>query len=258
MEDTQNYYLKTAVLAGEILIESNAEAYRVEETVNHILNEASFTATNVVALTTGLYTSVEDKEDHPVTLIRRINNRSINLYRIASVIDISRQISSGKIEIIEAYNKLNDLKDSEYNPYTKDIANFLFILFIVLLFNGSLVDVTMNIPAAIVVTIIVNLCNKYKINAFVTDYISSFLVAIIVSTVNMLTPFKVQTDILIIACIMPLVPGTALTNGVRDIFRGDYTSGFAKLLEAIMIALFIALGIGSGLLLAQEVLGWIL
>ena len=74
----------------------------------------------------------------------------------------------------------------------------------------------------------------------------------------MLTPFKVQTDILIIACIMPLVPGTALTNGVRDIFRGDYTSGFAKLLEAIMIALFIALGIGSGLLLAQEVLGWIL
>ena len=38
MEDTQKYYLKTAVLAGEILIESNAEAYRVEETVNHILS----------------------------------------------------------------------------------------------------------------------------------------------------------------------------------------------------------------------------
>ncbi|HPW53626.1 MAG TPA: threonine/serine exporter family protein, partial [Erysipelotrichaceae bacterium] len=76
--------------------------------------------------------------------------------------------------------------------------------------------------------------------------------------INALIPLTIAADILIIACIMPLVPGTALTNGVRDIFRGDYTSGFAKLLEAIMIALFIALGIGSGLLLVQEVLGWIL
>jgi uncharacterized membrane protein YjjP (DUF1212 family) len=73
-----------------------------------------------------------------------------------------------------------------------------------------------------------------------------------------MTPLTISMDILIIACIMPLVPGTALTNGVRDIFRGDYTSGFAKLLESIMIAIFIALGIGSGLLFAQEVLGWIL
>ena len=37
MKETQSYYLKTAVLAGEILIQSNAEAHRVEDTVNHIL-----------------------------------------------------------------------------------------------------------------------------------------------------------------------------------------------------------------------------
>ena len=258
MKETQSYYLKTAVLAGEILIQSNAEAYRVEDTVNHILKKASFTTSNVVALTTGLYTSVEVQDDEPITLIRRINNRSVNLYRIASVNSISRDITSDKIEIKDAYEKLLNLKNSEYTPYTKDIANFLFILFIVLLFNGSIVDVLVNIPAAITVTTVVNLCNKYKINAFVTDYISSFLVAIIVTTFSTMTPLTISMDILIIACIMPLVPGTALTNGVRDIFRGDYTSGFAKLLESIMIAIFIALGIGSGLLFAQEVLGWIL
>ncbi|MGI6510263.1 MAG: threonine/serine ThrE exporter family protein [Erysipelotrichaceae bacterium] len=257
MKEEQNFYLKTATLAGEILIQSNAEAYRVEDTVRHILNKANFNSSNVVALTTGLYTTVEDNDDEPVTIIRRINNRSINLYRIARVNDVSREIVSGNIDIREAYDKLINLKSSEYAPYTKDIASFLFVLMIVLLFNGSIVDALVNIPAAITVTLISNVCSKYNINAFVTDYISSFLVAVIVAAINALIPLKISTDILIIACIMPLVPGTALTNGVRDIFRGDYTSGFAKLLEAIMIALFIALGIGSGLLLTQEVLGWI-
>jgi len=103
MKETQSYYLKTAVLAGEILIQSNAEAYRVEDTVNHILKKASFTSSNVVALTTGLYTSVEVQDDEPITLIRRINNRSVNLYRIASVNSISRDITSDKIEIKDAY-----------------------------------------------------------------------------------------------------------------------------------------------------------
>ncbi len=257
MNQTQNYYLKTAVLAGEILIESNAEAYRVEDTVKHILNKANFDSSNVVALTTGLYTTVEDKDNEPVTIIRRINNRSINLYRIASVNSVSRAISANEIEIEEAYEKLLNLKNSEYALYTKDIAKFFFILMIVLLFNGSLIDVLANIPAAIVVTLISNICDKYNINAFVTDYITSFLVAIIVSLMKAVVPVEISADILIVACIMPLVPGTALTNGVRDMFRGDYTSGFAKLLEAIMIALFIALGIGSGLVLAQEVLGWL-
>ncbi|HQB31950.1 MAG TPA: threonine/serine exporter family protein [Erysipelotrichaceae bacterium] len=258
MEDEQNLYLKTAVLAGEILIKSNAEAYRVEDTVRHILNRADFNSCNVVALTTGLYTTVEVNDNEPVTMIRRISSRSVNLYRIARVNDVSREIVSGTTDIKDAYEKLINLKSSEYAPYTKDIAGFLFILMIVLLFNGSFTDVLMNIPAAVTVTIISNICSKYNTNAFVADFISGFLVAVIVTAINALIPLTIAADILIIACIMPLVPGTALTNGVRDIFRGDYTSGFAKLLEAIMIALFIALGIGSGLLLVQEVLGWIL
>ena len=60
-------------------------------------------------------------------------------------------------------------------------------------------------------------------------------------------PFNIQFDLLIIAGIMPLLPGTAMTNGVRDIFKGDYMSGGAKVLEAFVIAIFIALGIGAGL-----------
>ncbi len=255
MEVLEKMYLRTAVLAGEILIKSNAEAYRVEETVGHILRQGTFRHCNVIALTTGLYTSVEVGNQEPVTLIRRITDRTINLYRIAAVNDISRKISSGTLSVEAAYDALCHLKDSEYRNYTKDMATFLFVLSIVLLFDGTVIDLIWTVPAALIVCVMLVFCRRYKVNALVRDFMCALSVALALSVSSYYSSLAIQTDILIIACIMPLVPGTALTNGVRDIFRGDYTSGFAKLLESVMIALFIALGIGAGLVLAQGVAG---
>lgn len=56
-----------------------------------------------------------------------------------------------------------------------------------------------------------------------------------------------DTDIVIISCIMPMVPGVAITNAVRDTLQGDYLSGGARILEAFLKAAGIALGIGLGL-----------
>ena len=55
-------------------------------------------------------------------------------------------------------------------------------------------------------------------------------------------------DIVIISSIMPLVPGVAITNAVRDSLQGDYISGCARILEAFLIAAAIAIGIGLGIL----------
>jgi len=66
--------------------------------------------------------------------------------------------------------------------------------------------------------------------------------------------FPIQPDTIIISAIMPLLPGTVLTNGIRDTFRGDYMSGAAKILEAFVIAIFIAIGIGAGLVVGGEVI----
>ena len=68
-------------------------------------------------------------------------------------------------------------------------------------------------------------------------------------------PVPVHQEAVIIACIMPLVPGVAITNAVRDTLNGDYVSGAARALEAFIKALAIALGVGSSLLLLGGVLG---
>ena len=43
---------------------------------------------------------------------------------------------------------------------------------------------------------------------------------------------------------MILTPGVAITNSLRDIMSGDYISGTARMLEALLTATFIAVGVG--------------
>ena len=44
---------------------------------------------------------------------------------------------------------------------------------------------------------------------------------------------------------MCLVPGVAITNSLRDLIGGEYVSGLARMLQAILIATSIALGVGT-------------
>ena len=49
---------------------------------------------------------------------------------------------------------------------------------------------------------------------------------------------------------MPAVPGTAITNAIRDTLRGDYNSGAARAIEAFVTALSVAIAVALGLVIA--------
>jgi uncharacterized membrane protein YjjP (DUF1212 family) len=42
---------------------------------------------------------------------------------------------------------------------------------------------------------------------------------------------------------MPLVPGVAITNALRDLLAGDLMSGAARILEAALTAVAVAMGV---------------
>ena len=47
-------------------------------------------------------------------------------------------------------------------------------------------------------------------------------------------------DVVIISAIMPLVPGVTFTAAIRDTLNGDYSSGVARMAEAVVVALAVA------------------
>ena len=62
----------------------------------------------------------------------------------------------------------------------------------------------------------------------------------------------------IIGAIMPLLPGVTFTNGIRDIADGDYLSGTVRLLDALLVAVCIAAGVGAVIIAYHNWLGGIM
>ena len=52
---------------------------------------------------------------------------------------------------------------------------------------------------------------------------------------------------IIVGSIFPLLPGVVMTNAIRDIMEGNFISGTSKLMEALLVAVAIACGVGLSL-----------
>ena len=65
-----------------------------------------------------------------------------------------------------------------------------------------------------------------------------------------------QQDKITIASIVQLLPGVTFTNGIRELFDGDYLSGGIHLLDALLTAACIAAGVGTSVKIFQIFGGW--
>ena len=218
--------MDTAMLAGKMMLESGAETYRVEDTMHHILKTSHLEVVEILVVLTGITACISGENVAPVTLIQGIEKRGTNLSVIEQVNQISRRYCGGEIELQEAYDQL---KRVESVPYPSALAFF--------------------IPLAVAVGFTISLgvmagAETAGIDGLILDIGTSFCVGLMAVIVKSILGEAINLDTVVIGSIMPLVPGVAITNAVRDTLQGDYISGCARILEAFLKAAAIALGVG--------------
>ena len=69
--------LEAVVRAGELMLVSGAEVYRVEDTMKHMLARSGYQSTETIVLATGIFVSLDDPDREPLTLAKRISQRCI-------------------------------------------------------------------------------------------------------------------------------------------------------------------------------------
>ena len=82
-----------------------------------------------------------------------------------------------------------------------------------------------------------------RLSKIVGNIIGGALVVLIALLCRMALP-GLNLSAMISGTIMPLVPGVAFTNGIRDIANSDYLSGVVRLLDALVVFISIAIGVG--------------
>lgn len=252
-----NYQLlmDMAIKVGEMMLSHGAEAHRVEDTVYRILKTSNLQTTEVFVIMTGMFATLSDPSIDTITVTKRVRNKGNNLKQICYANEISRQYCDGVISLEEAYELIKEGCSWEYTRKMSMIGNIMIVTTFPLLVGGTLMDCAVSFLAGLVVSASIYWADMIKMHPFMKDLVVAFLAGVTYLGLNRFLPVPVNQDAIIIACIMPLVPGVAITNAIRDTLNGDYVSGAARAVEAFIKALGIALGVGLSLLMLGGVLG---
>jgi len=132
--------LDVAMRAGEIMLTSGAEIYRVEETIVRICNSYKLKCESFV-LPTGIFISVVDDEGHVNTTFKRIKNRKVDLYRIDRVNNLSRKVQALSPDYHTVSKELDEIGAiRQYNFIARLAAAAIGSFAFTILFQGSLMD----------------------------------------------------------------------------------------------------------------------
>ena len=253
--ESNEYYkklLNMAVLAGSIMISSGAETHRVEDTLHRILATTNFEHADAFVFTTGMVVTLSDPSVETLSISHRVTDTSRNFGRIAEVNSVSRDFCNGLITLDEASEKLRIIKTKKrYSSFIHHLGYILAASGFAIMFGGDIRDAIATIFCGIVLAI-VNIELGPKIaRGFVTTIIAAAAITITATAVSYFSArvlhIPIQTHYMIIGAMMPLVPGLAMTTAFRDILQGDYLSAGSRILEALMVAVCVAIGIGTGM-----------
>ncbi len=240
--------METVALAGKIMMASGSEVYRVEETMKYMLQKSSYPVAEALALATGLFVTLDDPERDSMTITRRVPSRSNNVNRICEVNEVSRKFCSDRMTVEEAYEELKRIeKERVYSKRWQFIGIIGVSAFFAPIFGGKPIDVLGAGLVGLCLAIADCLVKRIKLNDFFMNAFCAFVTAIGATAIHKCLLPQCDTNVMIISTIMSLVPGVAFTTSIRDTLNGDYAAGTARMMEAVVVALAIAAGVGLGL-----------
>ncbi|RKD21457.1 Uncharacterized membrane protein YjjP, DUF1212 family [Caminicella sporogenes DSM 14501] len=242
-EKDKKMILRIALYAGEILLKNGAETYRTEDTIKIICKSRNLKYVSSFVTPTGIFIS-ENRFDG-ITFIKRIKNRTINLSKISKVNNFAREFVNSDMSLDEALEILKEIdQDKKYPIYIRRFFTGIASAFFALLFGAEFVDFVLAFLVSIIGIIVNEKIEKLSETSFLANATSGALISLL-AILSKIIGLGENIDMIIVGAIMPLVPGVALTNGLRDFISGELIAGVSRVGEAIIIAISIAVGVGT-------------
>ena len=262
--DSTEDILDISVEAGMIILQNGGETYRTEETMIAMAESLGVKSASAFVTPTVVMLTCSDPEGRSVTRIQRINDRSINLGKIAQVNELSRRLSdegrpdpargkneagSGKERLDEIASVLDRIRKAPlHHPVTVVLAAALASFFFSLLFMGSIREALLAFAIGAVLRLVLFLVNPLALSGFIVSVLGGAVISLL-SNAAAFSGIVSSPGNISISVLMALVPGLAIVNSIRDIIAGDLMAGSARLLEAFVIAAALSLGAAFGLML---------
>ena len=225
-----------ALEAGRILLKNGAEIFRVEETITRICQRFHVDHVDIFTLSHAIFVSAENGMEEAYTKVKHIPLSSAHLGIVAEVNDLSREIAAGRVTMEEASS-----------------ASLGFLL-------GSTVTesgVAFLIGCLLYVWVLT--AKRHHMSKIIVNLVGGVVITALALLARQI-PFweTLRLEGMISGAIMPLVPGMAFVNAIRDIADSDFLSGTVRMIDALLVFVYIAIGVGITLSLYNNMMGGVI
>ncbi len=255
-EAQERRVLDAAMEAGHILLENGAEISRVEETMERICKHYGVDTGEFFVLSNGIFTTAGHSSDKTFARVQHIPVKGANLNKVIAVNQLSREIAEGKHERIDdVEDALSAIRQMRSFPAWQQIlASGLSSGFFCALFGGGTADCLAAFATGLILYIYILKVSMPYLSKIVGNIFGGMII-VLVSLACHHIGLGINMSHMISGSIMPLIPGVAFTNGIRDIADGDYISGAVRVLDAVLIFLSIAIGMGTMFMIYHSLTG---
>ena len=235
--------LDTCLLAGRIMIEGGSEMYRVDDTMARITDNAGVRGVALFTTPTGIVAGLNNEQ---YVQVRQIHQREIDLEKVSRVNQLSREFAAGELSLAELHQHLRALAlHVPFFPMWLQIIGAGVLsatMMIVFTQQYDWFDIPTAAVAGIVGFLVSTYINRLTNIRFVAELAGALALAL-VTLAACKVGWGLSPDNILIGAAMPMVPGVAITNSIRDMLAGHLRTGITRGMEAILTACAIGFGI---------------
>lgn len=238
--------IDAVLLAGRILMESGAEVFRIETTMNHIADALGIESFEVYVVNQGIIASGTNQLGYQEAKVMNVNETAIDLGKLEAVNTLSRSLSKQtKVTATEVLHQLTRINHQAlYTVWAILAAYFLGAGGFSLALGSSFIDAFTAAIAGLLAGGFIQLASSKIHTRFLTTILASSIVSLSVNLFYFLGLGETRS-IILLGALMIMIPGGFFVNAIREISQNHFIIGFTLLMSALMSCISISAGVAG-------------
>ena len=253
-----NNILERAIDIGQRMLVTGAEVSRVERTINFICRAYGVRHVDVMVITSSIVVTLRGADIGVLTQMRRVPGQNFDFQRLKALNQLSREICASAMTSDEIKARIREIDTMDTISLKASVFYWAVIAAsFSAFFGGRLEDAVCAGIVGVLLRLVQYLLGQTKLNPYFALVLLSFVGGMLANSF-MWAGLDIHPAAINMGNIMPVIPGLALMNSIRDMFSQETISGLLKRAEAFI--LLIATGFAfsaTGTIIAFETTTWV-
>ena len=228
---------------GAALMSSGASTHRTRLTLERLASGLGYKIELLITQRALMVTVIDKDQEHFFSRLKRTSPHRVNFKIVSGVSRMSWKVLEGNWTLEQVVVELRRLKKLPHYPQwlvltTVGLAGSAFCH----IFGGGIIEMVVAFTATFAGLFIRHWAVNKKFNPYVSVYFAALTASFIAGFAEFFN-IGSQPDAAFSTSVLFLVPGIPLINSVTDMMDGNIQNGIVRMVNGLIIALAIAMGV---------------